>query len=113
MRFLTPSIVLFGSLYFVILGRRLRVWRETADVVAGTSGILWAALTFGVRYFPTFASGFASVRWILGGAEAGILITLLLTGSGNPFQKSGRMRNHGTEPVTDRDDLPIGGRISS
>jgi hypothetical protein len=113
MRFLTPSIVLFGSLYFVILGRRLRDWRETADVVAGASGILWAALTFGVRYFPAVASGFSSGRWILGGAEAGILITLLLTSSANPFQKSGRMRNHETEPVAVQDDLTAGGRISS
>jgi hypothetical protein len=78
MRFLTPSIVLFGSLYLVILGRRLRDWRETADVVAGASGILWAALTFGVRYFPAVTSSFSSVRWIFGGAGAGILIAVLL-----------------------------------
>ena len=78
MRFLTPSIVLFGSLYLVILGRRLRGWRETADVVAGASGILWAALTFGVRYHPAVTASFSSVRWIFGGAGAGILITLLL-----------------------------------
>jgi hypothetical protein len=75
MRFLTPSIVLLGSLYVVILGRRLRGWRETADVVAGASGILWAALTFGVRYYPAVASGFSSVRWVFGGTAAGILIT--------------------------------------
>jgi hypothetical protein len=60
--------------------------------VAGASGIVWAALTFDVRYYPAVASSFSSVRWIFGGTAAGILLTLLLEGSGNPVYKSGRMR---------------------
>ena len=112
MRFLTPSIVLFGSLYLVIVARRLRDWRETADVVAGTCGILWAALTVGVRYYPAGASGFSYVRWTFGGAGAVILMTLLLKGSGNRFHKSARMRNHGIDPVTDRDGLQVTGDVT-
>jgi hypothetical protein len=73
--------------------------------VAGASGTLWAALTFGVLV------QFREVDLWWGGS--GILITLLLEGSTNPFHKSARMRNHGTEPVADRDDLPVSGRISS
>lgn len=86
MRLLTPSIVLLGSLYLVLLGRRLRDWRESADVVAGVCGILWSALTLGALYYPA-ASGFSSGRWIFGGPGAVILITLLLKGPGNPVSE--------------------------
>jgi hypothetical protein len=76
-----PSIVLFGSLYFLVRGRHLRHWRERANVVAGASGIVWATLTFDLRYYPAVASSFSSVRWVFGLAAAVILITLLLGGS--------------------------------
>jgi hypothetical protein len=73
-------IVLFASVYFLVLGRSLRDWRARAQVVAGTAGVLWVGLSFGIRRIPLLAACASSLKGMAGGVAVGILITLYLVG---------------------------------
>ena len=90
-------IVFFASIYFLVLGRSLRGWRAKAQVVAGTAGMLWVGLSFGIRRFPLLAACASSLKGMAGGVAVGILITLCLEGPSKPIQKSVPQQEDGVE----------------